>query len=65
MWKEAVVTKFKMILRKTTKNLSQDRRSPGQDLNVKSPEYEASANHSTTTFGDKLLKHWPVQMKSS
>jgi hypothetical protein len=28
-------------LRKTTKNLSQDRRSPGRDLNPGPPEYEA------------------------
>jgi hypothetical protein len=28
-------------LRETTKNLSQDRRSPGRDLNPEPPEYEA------------------------
>jgi hypothetical protein len=39
-------------LRKITKNLSQDSRSPGRDLNQGPPEYEAGVfNHSTTTFG--------------
>jgi hypothetical protein len=45
--KEAVVAKFKVLaqhfhgLRKTTKILSQDSRSPGRDLNAGPPEYEA------------------------
>jgi hypothetical protein len=37
-------------LRKTTKNLSQDSRSPGPDLNPGTPEYEG-VNHSTTVLG--------------
>jgi hypothetical protein len=32
-------------LRKTTKNLSQDSRSPGQDFKPGPPEYEAGFDH--------------------
>jgi hypothetical protein len=45
---EVVRTYFKVLssiclqgLRKTTKNLSQDSQSPGQELDPKAPEYEA------------------------
>jgi hypothetical protein len=45
---EVVVAKFKNYsgiclegLKKTMKNLSQDSRSPGQDLNPRPPKYEA------------------------
>jgi hypothetical protein len=41
------------------KNLSQDTRSPGRDLNPGPPEYEAgSANHSSSTFGERDLSGW-------
>jgi hypothetical protein len=33
------------------KNLSEDNQSRGRDLNLEPPKYEASVNHSTTTFG--------------
>jgi hypothetical protein len=36
--------------RKTTKNLSQESRYPGRDLNPGPPEYEGVFNHSTTTL---------------
>jgi hypothetical protein len=40
--------------RKTTKTLIQVSRSPGRDLNMGPPEYEA-VNHSTTSFGNALV----------
>jgi hypothetical protein len=48
MWKEAIVVQFMASpgiwlegLRKTTKIISQDSRSPGRDLNKVPSEYEA------------------------
>jgi hypothetical protein len=48
IWKEAIMASFEVLsriclegLRKTTKNLSQDSRSPGRDLNPGPPEYKA------------------------
>jgi hypothetical protein len=41
-------------LRKTTKNLSQDSRSPGRDLNPGPPEYEAGV---LTTRPRRLVVH--------
>jgi hypothetical protein len=41
-------------LRKTTKTLKQNTRSP-EDLNPEPPEYKAGVNHMTTTFGEKKV----------
>jgi hypothetical protein len=48
IWKEAVMTKFKVLSwylpggsEENHKNLSQDSQSPSQDLNLGPPEYEA------------------------
>lgn len=47
IWKEAIFASFEVLyrylpgeLRKTTKNLSQDSRSPGRDLKPGHPKYE-------------------------
>jgi hypothetical protein len=42
-------------LRKTMKNLSQDSRSPGRDLNPALTKYDAGVNQTTTTF-DNIIE---------
>jgi hypothetical protein len=64
IWTEEIVANlrhysgiFLKELRKTTKNLSQDSRSSGRDLNPGPPKYEAGVfDCSTTAFGEICLK---------